>query len=571
MALALEKYIHILGVNTLSGLLAYIGMAALVGFLVILFIIFPLIEIGVIPADIVPTLFLIAVVLALVIGVAAIFIPAKIKQEDIEKNFPVFLAFLGSMTTAKTNYDEFFKTLAETEEYGEISKEMKRLYHLAKDWKLGYAKACKVVADTTPSKIFSDFLARLAQVVEYGEDITFFFETQFRDIMRDMQTSYQEAVYKISSIADLFSALFVSVAFLIAFAVMLPIFFPMDYMTIAIGAGLGFLAIDALLITLTRAAVPTDKLANTFPKTCPEHTLAILATIIGVLSSVLFFLIAWVLGFPPIVQVGFSVLPLIVPGILAWRAERTIRRREESYVPFIRTLGDLTSIREGAVTPVLKRLRRHVYPGLNEAIQRLYKRLAITRNVHRAFELFSQELGSALISKFNELFVKALYAGADPKKTGEIIGDQMHAILDSRKLRLQVAGGARGTLYGSYFGVALGVFLAVKALAYVFNLFSTVLSTAAAEVASYFTFFNFTVNLFPLIDIVVYLFAAEAAVIAVIIKMIDGGLMTDATRHYVILTIGLVVIYYITEWAVSFILPAAGEAAGVQVPGAAKP
>lgn len=571
MALSLEKYIHLLGVNTLTGLLTYIGIAWGIAFILIILLVYPLVELGIIGADALPGIIAFSILAAFVAGILAIFIPAKIKQEDIERNFPVFLAFLGSMTTAKTNYDEFFKTLADTEEYGEISKEMKRLYHLAKDWKLGYAKACKVVADTTPSKIFSDFLARLAQVVEYGEDITFFFETQFRDIMRDMQTSYQEAVYKISSIADLFSALFVSVAFLIAFAVMMPIFFPMDYTTIAIGSAIAFLAIDVLLLTLTRAAVPTDKFANNFPGSCPEHTLAVLATFIGVLASVLFLLVAWVLGLPPILQIGFAVLPLIVPGILAYRAEKIIRRREESYVPFIRTLGDLTSIREGAITPVLKRLRRHVYPGLNEAISRLYKRLSITRNVHKAFDLFSKEIGSALISKFNELFVKALYAGADPKKTGAIIGDQMHAILESRKLRLQVAGGAKGMLYGSFFGVALGVFLAVKALAYVFNLFTTILAQAAEGVAGYFTFFNFNVNLLPLIDFVVYLFAAEAAVIAIIIKITDGGLMTDATRHFVLLTIGLIVIYYITDWAISFILPTAGEAAAVEVPGVARP
>ena len=571
MAISLEKYIHLLGVNTLTGLLTYIGIAWGIAFLLILLLIFPLIELGIISPDALPGIIAFSILAAFVAGVLALFIPAKIKQEDIEKNFPVFLAFLGSMTTAKTNYDEFFKTLAETEEYGEISKEMKRLYHLAKDWKLGYAKACKVVADTTPSKIFSDFLARLAQVVEYGEDITFFFETQFRDIMRDMQTSYQEAVYKISSIADLFSALFVSMAFLMAFAVMMPIFFPIDYTSIAIGSAIGFLAIDVLLVTLTRAAVPTDKLSNKFPDTCPEHTLAILATFIGILASILFFLAAWVLGLPPILQVGLAAVPLIVPGILAYRAEKIIRRREESYIPFIRTLGDLTSIREGAITPVLKRLRRHSYPGLNEAISRLYKRLSITRNVHKAFDLFSKEIGSALISKFNELFVKALYAGADPRKTGAIIGDQMHAILESRRLRLQVAAGARGTLYGSFFGVALGVLLAVKSLAHVFSLFTSVLAQAGESVAGYFTFLNFNVNLYPLIDIVVYLFAVEAAVLAVIIKMIDGGLMSDATRHFVILTIGLVIVYYVTDWAISFLVPAAGNAAQIEVPGVASP
>ncbi len=566
MGFSLDKYIHLLGVKSVTELMIFIGIMWGVIFVLFLLLLYPLAELGLLNAQQFALLVALAVLLSFVLGFASILIPAKIKQENIDKNFPVFLAFLGSMTTAKTNYDEFFKTLASTTEYGEISKEMKRLYHLAKDWKLGYAKACKVVADTTPSKVFSNFLTRLSQVVEYGEDFSFFFKNQYADIMRDLKTAYQEAVFRITTIAELFSALFVSAAFLIAFIMLMPIFFPIDTTTIAIGSFLGVLALDVLLVTLARTSVPTDKFANDFPDTAEEHKKAVIATLIGIILAVLFFLVSFILGLPAILQVAFTALPLIVPAFLTWTAERIIRKREESYIPFIRTLGDLTAIREGAITPVLRRLRRHIYPGLNEAIERLYKRLAVTRQVFKAMELFSKELGSALISKFNELFVKALYAGANPKEVGAIIGDQMHAILDMRKLRLQTAGAARGTLYGSYLGVALGVFLAVKSMAHMFAMFSNVLASMG-EVVSYFAFFNFQVNLFPLIDVLVYIFAFEAIVLAIVIKIMDGGLMSDAVRHYIILILGLVVVYFITDWALAFILPPIEEATTFSVPG----
>jgi len=567
----LEKYVHVLGVSTVRGLLAYLGVAWLGAFVLFTVVEYPLIALGIVDAGTVPALLILNAVAAAGGAVALIAVPAAIKRENIEKNFPVFMAYLGSVTTARPNYDEFFRAMAETEEYGEISKEMKRLYHLARDWKLGYAKACRVVADTTPSPLFSNFLARLSQVVEYGENLDSFFRNQFRDIMRDMQTQYQQAAYKITTVAELFSALFVSSAFLLAFAVLMPIFFPISPDLIALGTLVLLFIVDAILIALARASVPADEFVLPFYRGAPEHLTAVIATWVGILASLLAVLITWALGAPPILQVLASAVPLIVPAYLSSRAEGIIRKREHTYVPFIRTLGDLTSIREGAVTPVLRRLRRHIYPGMNEAIDRLYKRLAITRQMFRSFALFSKELGSALISKFNELFVKALYSGADPKKTGDIIGDEMHAILDSRKLRLQIASGAKGVIYGTYAGVALGVFLATKAVAQVFNLFSSILSTVNADVMGYFAIFNFNVDISPLVDYMIYVFAVEAAVLAIVLKILDGGLMSGATKHYVLMVLALTVVYYITDWAVSMLFPLAGETASAAVPGIGKP
>jgi flagellar protein FlaJ len=567
MAMNIEKYVHILGVNTISQLITYLGIVFVGSFAFITIVEYPLFALGFLGTNELIPILILNTILAALVALAFIMVPAKIKQENIERNFPVFMAYLGAMTTSKSNYEEFFKALAETEEYGEISKEMKRLYHLAKDWKLGYARACKVVSETTPSPIFSRFLARLSQVVEYGEDIETFFRNQYGDIMRDMQTQYQQAAYKINTVAELFSALFVSVAFLLAFAVMLPMFFPISTQMIALGTFVVLLLVDMILVAMARASVPVDDFVPFYTRGCPEHFIAVIATWIGILASAMTFVILFVLQVDPIWQVAISAIPLIVPAYLASHAESVIRQREHSYVPFIRTLGDLVAIREGAITPVLKRLRRHIYAGLNEAMDRLYRRLAITRQIFHAFELFSRELGSSLIAKFNEMFIRALYLGADPKKTGVIIGDQMHAILDSRKLRLQIAGGAKGMLYGTYWGVALGVFIAVMALSQVFSMFANVLSGIQGMAGNYLGgLFNFNVDLAPLVGYMVYMFAMEAAVLAVVIKILDGGLLSGSTKHYIILIIGLVIVYFMTKGVVSMLFPTAENVAAATAP-----
>jgi flagellar protein FlaJ len=558
-----EKLIHSLGISSMRELAFYILVVWLIVFIGLEILLYPFVELGIISfgflVQLIPWVFL----FSLLIAIGSITIPMAIKRESIVNNFPIFIVFMGSMTTAKANYEEFFKTMANTKEYGEISKEMKRLYHLARDWKLGYSQACKVVADTTPAPIFSNFLSRLSQVVEYGEDLVFFFKTQFKDILRDIQMSYQESIYKITTISELFSALFVSTAFVLSFLAMAPIFFPIPNSLLYFAFIGGMVAIDVIILVLARTSVPPDKLANDSPNIAPEHLTAILAGIIGVSLALLIWFLAYLLGASPIIQVALTTVPLIVPGYLAWKAEKLIRTREHSYLPFIRTLGELVSIREGAIVPVIRRLRRHIYPGMNEALERPYRRLAVTRNVYYAFKLFSKELGSDLLSKFNELFINTLYAGADPKMTGSIIGHQLHTLLDARKLRLQVSSGARGTIYGTYWGVALGVFLAVKSLAAVFIMFHGVLSGLGSDVVGMIPFFNFNVDLRPMVDVLVYVFAIEAAFLAYLIKMLDGGLKVEAILHYVILIIGLMAVYYLTDIGLAMILPSAQQAINI--------
>ncbi len=554
----IERIAHSVGVNSIRELIfLFIGVWLAI-FIALESLLIPLISVGVFDFNTFFTLAPVMLLISLLLTLIALYIPVARKREDIEKNFPYFIVFMGSMTTAKASYDEFFKVLSETTEYGEISKEMKRLYHLATDWKLGYSKACKVVADTTPSPLFSNFMSRLSQVVEYGEDLVMFFQNQFKDILRDIQVQYQSSIHKISNVADLFSALFVAGAFLFAFLAMVPIFYPMPEDFIYLAYLLLVVVIDVLVITIARTSLPPDKLANDFPNVSPEHMYAIYAAAAGSLLSVLIFLSGFFLNLEPIVQVALSVVPLIYPAYLAWRAERLIKQREHSYLPFIRTLGELVYIREGAIIPVIRRLRRHIYPGMNRALERLYRRLAITRNVFQAFRLFSKELGSAVLTKFNELFVKTLYAGANPKTVGSIIGDQLHTLLDSRKLREHVSSSAKGTIYGTYWGVALGVFLAVKSLAAIFIIFGDVFASVYESGVSQYigNIFNLNVDLRPMVDALVYLFAVQAVFLAFLIKMLDGGLKVGALVHVVILIAGLMVVYYITDIAVSYIIPA---------------
>ena len=46
-----------------------------------------------------------------------------------------------------------------------------KILYLAKQWNLGYAKTCRMIAKISPSAIFADFLDRMAAVLDFGEDL----------------------------------------------------------------------------------------------------------------------------------------------------------------------------------------------------------------------------------------------------------------------------------------------------------------------------------------------------------------------------------------------------------------
>ena len=58
-----------------------------------------------------------------------------------------------------------------------------------------------------------------------------------------------------------------------------------------------------------------------------------------------------------------------------------------------------------------------------------------------------------------------------------------------------------------------------------------------------------------MVGILVYVFAIEAVFLALLIKILDGGLKTEATLHYIVLIIGLMIVYYVTDIGLSILLP----------------
>lgn len=501
---------------------------------------------GIIPMDHFMLLLLGSPLMGVMAVFFAIYMQQVSRQEDIEKNLTTFVTFLGTLATAKTTYSEFFQRVAETEEYGEISREMKKVYDLSVHWKLGYAQACKVLADVTTSKIFSRFLDRFSRAVEYGEDLSSYLLAEQDIMMMDIQIQYQQSVHTISLITELFTSFVFSFSFLIIFAIILPMFMGGSPETYLILMGLGLFLFDFFFLLFTKKTLPSDKLTHDLKQKSTDRNNLFMSLPIAIAPSLFLFIILVIIdAFTLTMTIAISATPLLIIGYYANIEESKIKMREELFTQFITTLGEYASRHKGSLKPVVRRLATYDYKLLSQLVRELYIRLATTGDVFRSWAFFAVESGSNIITKFTNIFIGSIYSGSDPKTVSTVISSNINKLLEFRKLREETASGSRGELYGVFFGVSLTMFITVGVAEFVFGFFSGAATTLeTVQTISFLSIGSMDVGLIYLLIVGIVVF--HAAFSALLIKFLDGGIIYGATTHFVI----MIWIMAISDWAV---------------------
>jgi flagellar protein FlaJ len=93
---------------------------------------------------------------------------------NVQEKILLFITFAGTISTIDLDRTTFFKKIIEKEEFGYISKITEKVLYFAKQWNLGFAATCRQLAALCPSKIFADFLDRMAVTLDFGEPLQVF-------------------------------------------------------------------------------------------------------------------------------------------------------------------------------------------------------------------------------------------------------------------------------------------------------------------------------------------------------------------------------------------------------------
>ena len=482
------------------------------------------------------------------------------KKVDIHENIHLFITYAGTISTLDVNRHQFFTHISEQEQFGYITELSKKILYLARDWNLGFAQTARKLSKFSPSSILADFLDRMAAVLDFGEDLSVFLTEEQDAVMQDYANEYKQSLENIKTLQDVFISLTIAMAFALAAALLVPILMGIDMLVVVQYGLIALVFVDVMLILMIKMFIPQDRLAHTLKiKDEGSKKIERWLYIAAPTSALLLAGLMWMGALSFLINVTIASLPLFVVGVLAIQEENTIFKRDKAYPAFIRAIGGTIYVRGGGVTSALGALQVHHFGPLQEMTTNLYRRLRLGSEKMKCWLYFSAESGSNLIYYFTEIFRESIYLGGNGEKIGKIISDNFQKLLGLRKLRLQLASGMRGALYGGLVGFVATVYMAAAITDMLGELFGSALAGTEDVTGEATQMFNQILPPMPEINMsLVMLYIGIMVIVhavssAYIIKTIDGGkksaMFFDITGMLVVGSFLSWVVPKISDWA----------------------
>ncbi len=457
---------------------------------------------------------------------------AAAKAKDIDSDMHYFVTQMGALALANTARKELFKMLSEDPNYHLIGEECGKIYLLMDTWNLSLADACRFVAERTPSVIFADFLDRFAHAVQSGEKIERFLGAEQDTVMRDYATMYGGALTSIDIVKEMFVSLIMSLIFLASFSAIMPIITGMDATNLMLISVFSFAVADFSVIMFIRAKMPKDKIWQQLgieSESDRKLKRSIVFSLAGCLVAIV--LVRFVIA-PDVIKIAIILTPLLYTGQIAAKEEAKIKRKDDNYPSFLRSLGSSASARGGMIGEALKSLRMHDFGPLTTTINRLYSRLVSRINKLDAWNLFSVETGSNLIQRFSVMFVESTHLGGEAETVGDMIATNFHQIVRLRKLRYQSASTMIGVFYGLTAGIGFTLYVSLGVVELMQGMFEAVeLPPGMSTGMILYTDIDIDI-LYTLVTTIIVL---HSLLSSLMIRFVDGGNLLNGTTHFVMM------------------------------------
>ena len=156
-----------------------------------------------------------------------------------------------------------------------------------------------------------------------------------------------------------------------------------------------------------------------------------------------------------LILVAVPFTPLLIPAFLQRREEHQVTRRDESYPGFIRALGGTAQARSAEPSATIKALRGIDFGLLDFAIERLEKRLSTRIDSERAWDYFSSETNSDVITRYNRIYIEGAQSSGLPANTADLVSKSVTSQLSLRRRKALSAE--------TMFGTAIGLLIATVA------------------------------------------------------------------------------------------------------------
>lgn len=503
------------------------------------------------------------------------------RRIDIEQNMHLFITHLGAMSITGIPRVDVLEAVAREEEYGAISDEVRKIVELVKTWNLALDEAAKFQAERTPSPLFADFLERLAYNIGAGQELEEFLTEEQDVVMSQYATMYKGAMEDVELLQDLFLSMVLSVAFVVVFAIIIPVLTGNNPVLLLFGSivlygfiELGFLytayikvpedpiwwnpdreveyesIVERLTAGLGFAAIggTSTKLERRVRKALTISIAS--ASLLTLLSGAIYTgVIALPLEVPLPVYFAIPITPLAYPGLVIRQEEQRIKKRDQAFPSFIRSLGASEHVKQSTTTKVLESLRHKDFGALTPQVRNLYKRLNMRIDQDLAWRHFALESHSFLIQKFSEMYNRGRTKGGNTQRLGNLIADNLGEILELRQKRHQTSVTLIGVLYGMTASMTFAYFVGVEVVKLMLNIMNELDLSGLGQIGQLLHTEGYDI---PEVSYLILLFVLLNAVLSsVMIRIVDGGHQINSYPHLVGLTWTGSLIAVVTEGFVS--------------------
>lgn len=420
---------------------------------------------------------LLVILLTAMASVAAIGFPILDVQRSaslIEAEMHMFITRMGILSIGEVGAQSIFDILKQMRDYGELATEVQRIEILVDKWHTSLPEAARIVAQQSPSPLWSDFLSRMAFSIEAGQPIDQFMRSEQETIAEQYNTLYDTRLESVDTLKEIYVSLVTAGLFGLVIAGIHLVLFEVGSDTdtpIEVASRLRFLLLASLVFGFVqmgavfafRATIPKDLTFARDEMDTPfrinfRRSLLIsgLVTIVLVVTSVL--TLIWV--FEELTSqwdkygllfIAVPLSPLLIPSLMIRREENQIQRRDQTYPDFIRALGGTAQARSSEPSATIKALRGIDFGMLDNSIDRLEKRLSTRIDSDRAWDYFTADTNSAVISRYTRIYIEGSQSSGQPAATAEMVSRSVGNLLSLRNRRSLSAN--------TMWGVALGLLI----------------------------------------------------------------------------------------------------------------
>lgn len=393
----------------------------------------------------------------------------------IEREMHMFITRMGILSLGEVGAQSIFDILKQMRDYGELASEVQRIETLVDKWHTSLPEAARIVAQQSPSPLWTDFLDRMAFSIEAGQPIDEFMRSEQETVAEQYNTLYDTRLESVDTMQEIYVSMVTAGLFGLVIAGIHLVLFEVggdNDTPIEVAARLRYLLLASMLFIIIqvgammafRATIPRDlifardELDTPFRINFTRSILTagaislflLLVTIIVVVSSWNEISSQW--DRYGLILLAAPLSPMLVPAWLIRREEGYVQRRDGAYPDFIRALGGTAQARSAEPSATIKALRGVDFGLLDASIDRLERRLATRIDSDRAWDYFNADTNSAVISRYTRIYIEGSQSSGKPAETAEMVSRSVGNLLSLRRRRALSAN--------TMWGVALGLLIA---------------------------------------------------------------------------------------------------------------